>query len=122
MDVFGGREDLARGVIRCVGEPDRRFGEDALRVETQMDVDDRDYFKFNWLGDSVLSFNESELETTMKRIAEVFAAAMGVDKESLQSVLSGAANTDMDVDDALDLDDMDAHPLRDFIAALSERA
>ena len=32
VDVFGGREDLARGVIRCVGEPDRRFGEDALRV------------------------------------------------------------------------------------------
>lgn len=32
VDVFGGREDLARGVIRCVGRPDRRFGEDALRV------------------------------------------------------------------------------------------
>ena len=32
VDPFGGREDLARGVIRCVGEPDRRFGEDALRV------------------------------------------------------------------------------------------
>ena len=100
----------------------RLSGEDALRVETQMDVDDRDYFKFNWLGDSVLSFNESELETTMKRIAEVFAAAMGMDKESLQSVLSGAVNADMDVDDALDLDDMDAQPLMDFIASLSERA
>ncbi len=100
----------------------RLSGEDALRVETQMDVDDRDYFKFNWLGDSVLSFNESELETTMKRIVEVFAAAMGMDKENLQSVLSGAVNTDMDVDDALDLDDMDAQPLMDFIASLSERA
>ena len=50
----------------------RLSGEDALRVETQLDVDDRDYFKFNWLGDSVLSFNESELETTMKRIVEGF--------------------------------------------------
>ena len=31
-DPFGGREDLKRGVIRCVGDPDLRFGEDALRI------------------------------------------------------------------------------------------
>ena len=31
-DPFGGREDLARGVVRTVGEPLRRFGEDALRI------------------------------------------------------------------------------------------
>lgn len=28
-DPFGGRADLAAGVIRCVREPERRFGEDA---------------------------------------------------------------------------------------------
>ena len=32
IDLFGGREDLQAGVIRCVGEPARRFGEDALRI------------------------------------------------------------------------------------------
>ena len=32
VDPFGGREDLTRGVIRAVGEPPVRFGEDALRV------------------------------------------------------------------------------------------
>jgi tRNA nucleotidyltransferase (CCA-adding enzyme) len=32
IDPFGGREDIARRLIRCVGEPDRRFGEDALRM------------------------------------------------------------------------------------------
>ena len=32
IDPFGGQADLAAGVIRCVGEPDRRFQEDALRV------------------------------------------------------------------------------------------
>ena len=31
-DPFGGREDLARGLLRCVGDPDRRFREDALRI------------------------------------------------------------------------------------------
>ncbi len=32
VDLFGGREDLAAGVIRCVGEPALRFDEDALRI------------------------------------------------------------------------------------------
>lgn len=31
-DPFGGQRDLAAGVLRCVGDPDRRFGEDALRI------------------------------------------------------------------------------------------
>lgn len=32
IDPFGGRADLSKGVIRCVGEPARRFEEDALRI------------------------------------------------------------------------------------------
>jgi len=32
IDPFGGREDLEKGVIRCVGDPFRRFGEDGLRM------------------------------------------------------------------------------------------
>lgn len=32
VDVFGGAEDIACGVVRCVGEPDRRFQEDGLRI------------------------------------------------------------------------------------------
>ena len=31
-DPFGGQNDIKRGIIRCVGEADRRFGEDALRI------------------------------------------------------------------------------------------
>ena len=31
-DLYGGREDLKAGVLRCVGEPERRFQEDALRI------------------------------------------------------------------------------------------
>ena len=31
-DPYGGREDLRQGVIRCVGDADTRFGEDALRI------------------------------------------------------------------------------------------
>ncbi len=32
VDPFGGRADCERGVIRCVGNPAERFGEDALRI------------------------------------------------------------------------------------------
>lgn len=31
-DPFGGKEDVKKEVIRTVGEPDRRFSEDALRI------------------------------------------------------------------------------------------
>ena len=31
-DLFDGRDDLHARVIRCVGDPDRRFSEDALRM------------------------------------------------------------------------------------------
>ena len=31
-DPFGGIEDLKAGVLRCVGEPETRFREDALRI------------------------------------------------------------------------------------------
>lgn len=32
IDPFGGRIDLRAGLIRCVGEPEQRFAEDALRM------------------------------------------------------------------------------------------
>lgn len=32
VDAFGGQEDLRAKLIRCVGDPAKRFGEDALRI------------------------------------------------------------------------------------------
>ncbi len=32
VDLYGGRDDLHRGLIRCVGEPGKRLQEDALRI------------------------------------------------------------------------------------------
>ena len=32
VDCFGGREDLNRKIIRCVGDPDKRYKEDGLRI------------------------------------------------------------------------------------------
>lgn len=32
VDIYYGRQDISRRIVRCVGEPDRRFDEDALRM------------------------------------------------------------------------------------------
>lgn len=32
IDIFGGKQDLADGIIRCVGNAGERFSEDALRI------------------------------------------------------------------------------------------
>lgn len=32
VDPFNGGEDIKKGVIRCIGDPGERFGEDALRI------------------------------------------------------------------------------------------
>ena len=32
IDPFGGAEDLKKNLLRCVGDPDKRFNEDALRI------------------------------------------------------------------------------------------
>lgn len=32
VDLFGGQNDLKNKIIRCVGDPDMRFNEDALRI------------------------------------------------------------------------------------------
>jgi len=32
VDFFGGQEDIKDGIIRCVGDADKRFQEDALRI------------------------------------------------------------------------------------------
>jgi poly(A) polymerase len=32
LDFVGGKKDLKAGIVRCIGEPERRFGEDKLRM------------------------------------------------------------------------------------------
>lgn len=32
VDIFGGRSDLEKHIVRCVGKPSERFDEDALRI------------------------------------------------------------------------------------------
>ncbi|MDO4481271.1 MAG: hypothetical protein Q4C14_00880 [Bacillota bacterium] len=36
LDYNGGIEDIKNGIIRCIGDPDKRFSEDALRIMRAM--------------------------------------------------------------------------------------
>lgn len=48
IDPFGGKADLEAGIVRCVGDPNKRFAEDALRMLRAI----RFAARFNFIIDS----------------------------------------------------------------------
>lgn len=72
-DFFGGREDIENRILRAVGEPGRRFYEDALRIMR--------LFRFS----SVLGFNIEE--NTIKAALEYAPTLKSVSAERIYSEL-----------------------------------
>ena len=75
VDPFCGQEDCRRGVIRCVGNPVERFGEDALRILRALRFSSR-------LGFPVE-------EATARAIREGRAQLCHVSRERIAAELSG---------------------------------
>lgn len=78
-DPFGGQADLERRILRCVGEPDRRFQEDALRMMRVL--------RFS----AVLGFEiEPEVEAAVHRNRELLGE-IAIERISLemQALLAG---------------------------------
>ena len=73
-DLFSGREDLKNSVIRCVGDPDKRFNEDGLRILRAL--------RFS----SVLDFTIEE--NTAKSIRENKELLKNISKERILTELS----------------------------------
>ncbi len=73
VDLFGGQDDLQKQILRCVGEPKRRFTEDALRlmrgvrfcVKLGFDMDKDTY-------DALVATREGLQKVSKERIAEEF--------------------------------------------------
>ena len=63
-DPFGGQADLENGLIRCVGDADRRFQEDALRILRAMRFASR-------LGFQVEEETEAAMERNRKLLLEI---------------------------------------------------
>lgn len=74
IDAFCGIEDLEAGIIRCVGSPTRRFGEDALRIMRAV--------RFS----AQLGFT---IEEETKKAVEAMAPTLGkISKERIQTELN----------------------------------
>lgn len=71
IDPFGGAEDIKKGVLRCVGEPDKRFSEDALRIMRALRFSAQYRFKI----DSATAHSIHKNKGLLKKIAveRVFA-------------------------------------------------
>lgn len=85
VDAFDGQTDLARGVVRCVGEPDVRFREDGLRILRALRFAAR--FQFNIETETAYSIRRNRL--LLENIS-----AERIYKE-LQGILSAEGASDM---------------------------
>ena len=65
LDLFGGQADLRAGIIRCVGDPEQRFGEDALRILRALRFSSRLDFAIDPGTDQAIR----ELYPTLDRVA-----------------------------------------------------
>ena len=85
VDLFGGREDIENKCIRCVGEANKRFGEDALRILRAL--------RFA----SVLNFTINE--DTSRAIYELKDNLSNISKERINceftKLLTGKRNVDI---------------------------
>ena len=69
-DPFGGREDCGRGLIRCVGDPAARFGEDALRILRALRFSSKLGFPIHEATDRALRAGKEQLcHVSRERIA-----------------------------------------------------
>lgn len=62
IDCFGGKNDLEHGIIRTVGDPDRRFDEDALRIMRALRFSSTLEFKIEKSTADSISKNKSLLK------------------------------------------------------------
>lgn len=74
IDLFNGIDDLKKGIIRTIGEPNKRFNEDGLRVLRALDFASRFNFKLDELiiasfkNDYVGFLKEEYILSMVKRI------------------------------------------------------
>ena len=73
IDLFNGLSDLENGIIRAVGEPDRRFDEDALRIMRAVRFSSQLSFKIEEeTYDSILKHAPNLQKISMERIRVEF--------------------------------------------------
>lgn len=111
-DLFGGRHDLETGTIRAVGEPKKRFEEDALRILRALRFSSRYGFEIEEKTDAALRAGAPGLRLiSRERIAsELIGIVMGRDarriSEEYLDVLSFALPSPSALEDGLAPDEV----------------
>jgi poly(A) polymerase len=94
LDFVGGRDDLQAGLVRAIGEPDRRFGEDKLRMLRAVRFAAR-------FGYSIEPATHEAIRKRAREINEVSAERL---RDELTRLLTeGAARRAFELLDATDL-------------------
>lgn len=76
VDPFGGRMDIRKQVIRCVGNPDKRFSEDALRILRGL--------RFaSTLGFIIEDCTAKAMNTSKSKLADISAERVSVELSKL---------------------------------------
>ena len=76
VDLFGGMEDIRRKIVRCVGDPLERFGEDALRIlrairfsaQLGYDIDDKTKEGIRKLAPSLQKISAERIQTELVKL------------------------------------------------------
>ena len=76
VDEFGGISDLENKVIRCVGEPEERFGEDALRIlrairfaaQLGFDIEDKTKAAMKKLAPTLKNISAERIQTELEKL------------------------------------------------------
>lgn len=74
IDYFGGIEDIKNKIIKCVGEPQKRFLEDALRIMRAIRFSSQLNFKIDpSTNDAILKYSHLLKNISKERIREEFS-------------------------------------------------
>ena len=76
IDFVGGREDLKKGIIRCVGDPEKRFSEDYLRmlrairfsVELDFSIESQTLDVISQLGQKIQHISAERILVELKKM------------------------------------------------------
>lgn len=76
VDLFGGMEDIRGGIVRCVGDPLERFGEDALRIlrairfsaQLGYDIDNETQAGIRRLASSLRKISAERIQTELVKL------------------------------------------------------
>lgn len=110
LDYFSGNTDLNNKIIRCVGDPDKRFKEDALRMlrairfSSQLDfnIDEKTYSAIKVNSDSIINISNERIRVELSKILLSNNAFSGMLKLLKSNLLEKILPYDLNIENSLD--------------------